>query len=323
MFNTTIDLNVLLILLAVIVVAIGGIIISTGIKRIQASKNTVSNRLTDFVTSPDKPRSGTVFQRIIHREITGSFFSRTIKPFFENFTSFLGRFTPRSALDKLEHQLAVAGNPLGMHAREFYGVRVIFLFFGIGLGVLINYKDSPLTLVHLLYGFLAILFFMYLPNLWLSSKTRERKDEFRRNLPDALDMLSVCVSAGLGFDQSLKKICDYWPTQLGAEFKRAIQEMEMGVSRADALRNLSNRIEVEEISSFIAIIIQAENIGMSFSDVLHSQAQQMRVLRQYRAKEMANTMPAKLIIPLALFIFPALIAVILGPVIPTILNLFS
>ena len=98
---------------------------------------------------------------------------------------------------------------------------------------------------------------------------------------------------------------------------------EIGVSRAEALRNMSRRLDVEEISSFVSIIIQAESIGMSFADVLHSQAEQMRVLRIYRAKETANKIPAKLIIPLALLIFPALIAVILGPMIPTFLAIFT
>ncbi len=97
----------------------------------------------------------------------------------------------------------------------------------------------------------------------------------------------------------------------------------MGVSRGEALKNMSNRLDVDDLSRFISIIIQAEMIGMSYADVLHSQALQMRVLRQYWAREIANKLPAKMILPLALFIFPALIAVILGPTIPTILNIFK
>jgi tight adherence protein C len=141
-------------------------------------------------------------------------------------------------------------------------------------------------------------------------------------LPDALDMLSVCASAGLGFDQSLQKISTYWDTELGREIRRVTNEMEMGVPRSTALRNLSNRLEVDDLTQFIAVIVQAEKIGMSYADVLHSQALQLRVMRQVRAREIANRLPGKIIIPVILFIFPAMIAVILGPAIPTIMSIF-
>ncbi len=100
-----------------------------------------------------------------------------------------------------------------------------------------------------------------LPMLWLKSKVRTRQSEIGLGLPDALDMLSVCASAGLGFDQSLQKISSYWDTELGAELKRVTQEMELGISRSEALRNMSGRLCVDDLTQFIAIIIQAEKIG--------------------------------------------------------------
>jgi tight adherence protein C len=127
----------------------------------------------------------------------------------------------------------------------------------------------------------------------------------------------------MGFDQSLQKISIYWHSKLGEELKRTIHEMEMGVTRSASLQNLADRLSVDELTSFIAIIIQAEKMGMSYAEVLHSQAVQMRILRQFRAREIANKLPAKMIVPLAVFIFPALLAVILGPVIPTLANLFN
>jgi tight adherence protein C len=133
-------------------------------------------------------------------------------------------------------------------------------------------------------------------------------------------MLSVCASAGLGFDQSLQKISQYWDTELGQELKRSTAEMEMGVTRAIALRSLANRVEVEELTQFVAILVQAERIGMSYADVLHSQALQMRVLRQLRSREIANKLPAKMILPLVLLVLPAMLIVILGPAIPQLLG---
>lgn len=317
-----IDYSILVVVLTALVALVGIFVIFFGVVSVQRSRDVVSRRMLEFVAEADKSRSQRFLRRIIPREINGSFFSRTVKPLFDKIVDFFGRFTPVNSVNKLNHELAIAGNPFGMHAQEFYGVRVISLLIGIALAILINYRSKPVEFLNLLMGALIIILFLYIPVLWLNSQVRKTKDEIRRNLPDALDMLSVCASAGLGFDQSLQKICDYWPTALGLEFKRVIQEMEMGVTRSQALRNLADRVDVDDLSSFIAIIIQAESMGMSFADVLHSQAEQMRVLRQYRAKEIANTMPAKMIVPLALFIFPALIAVILGPVIPTIMDLF-
>jgi tight adherence protein C len=169
-------------------------------------------------------------------------------------------------------------------------------------------------------GGMAFLLFLAGPTVWLQRKVRDAQDAVRKALPDALDMLSVCASAGLGFDQALQRVSDYWNNKLAEEFKRVVHEMEVGVSRADALRNLSNRLDVTELSNFVAVIVQAETLGMRIADVLHSQAEQMRILRQFRAKEVANTLPAKMMVPLAMLILPALIAVILGPLVPTFID---
>jgi tight adherence protein C len=129
-------------------------------------------------------------------------------------------------------------------------------------------------------------------------------------------MLSVCATAGLGFDQSLQRVSEYWETPIGAEFGRVISEMEMGLSRRDALRNLADRLDITELSSFVAFVLQTEQLGTSIVDTMHSQADQMRVERRYRAQEQAQKIPTKMIIPMVFLIFPALLAIILGPVIP-------
>jgi tight adherence protein C len=222
----------------------------------------------------------------------------------------------------MEHKLTIAGNPGNMHAGQFFAIRSLLLMAGIFIAFLINRDFKNISTFSVGFGILVILIFFFLPIFWLNGRVQSKQFEIRRELPNALDMLSVCADAGLGFDQSLQKISNYWDTELGHELKRVTQEVEMGVSRGEALKNMSNRLDVDDLSRFISIIIQAEMIGMSYADVLHSQALQMRVLRQYWAREIANKLPAKMILPLALFIFPALIAVILGPTIPTILNIF-
>lgn len=316
------DINLIFTILGAIVAILGSGLAIYGISTWLKRGNKISTRLDQFVAAEVQPSINPIAGQIIPREISGSLFSRTIVSWINKFIHFLERFTPEKMAVDLEHKLAIAGNPANMHAGEFFTIRLLMLMAGFFLAFLINRDLKNISTYSVGLGILIIAACLFLPVLWLKGRVQSKQYEIRRELPNALDMLSVCADAGLGFEQSIQKISLYWDTELGHEFKRVTQEMEMGVTRADALRNMSNRLDVDDLSRFIAIIIQAEKIGMSYADVLHTQALQMRVLRQYWAREIANQLPAKMIIPLALFIFPALIAVILGPTLPTIFNVF-
>ena len=317
-----IDTNLFFILLGVILTIPGIGLAIYGIFTWLKRADKISTRLDQFVAPEVEVTSVSTANQIIPREISGSLFSRTIMNWFNTFLHFTERFTPEKMAIDMEHKLTIARNPANLHARDFYAIRFLVLLAGIIFAFLSNRDLKNINNKSVLFGILAIGICLALPVIWLNGRVRSRQDDIRRGLPDALDMLSVCASAGLGFDQSLQKISNYWDTELGLEFKRVTQEMEMGVSRAIALKNMSNRLDVNDLSQFIAIIIQAEKIGMSYADVLHSQALQLRVLRQVRAREIANKLPGKMIIPVVLFIFPAMIAVILGPAVPILMNLF-
>ena len=314
--------NSVLILIIGVVMTLGIGLAVFGVFTWMKQRNKVSSRLEQFVAPKVETGTGQTPRRIIAREIRGSLFNRTIMKWFRKVLGFLGRFTPEKMANDIEQNLIIAGNPSNLHAREFFAIRILALIMGIVLAVVLNKDVEFIDMTSILLGMMVILVCLVMPGSWLKKQVQTRQDEIRRGLPDALDMLSVCASAGLGFDQSLQKISDYWDTTLGLEFKRVTQEMEMGVSRTAALRNLSSRLDVDDLSRFISLIIQAEKVGMSYADVLHSQAIQMRVQRQYRAREIANKLPGKMILPIALMIFPAIIAVILGPSIPILLNLF-
>jgi tight adherence protein C len=316
------DTNLLFTLLGAIIAIMGLSLAIYGIFSWLKRGNGLSSRLDQFVSAKVQTPSNPISGQIIPREISGSLFSRTIVSWMEKFILLLERLTPEKMVVNMEHKLAIAGNPANIHAGQFFLIRFLVLLAGIFLAYYINQDFKNIDIYYVGAGILAIAASIFLPVAWLNGLVRSKQDQIRRELPNALDMLSVCTGAGLGFDQSLQKISIYWDTELGHELKRVTQELEMGVSRTDALKNMSNRLDVDDLSLFIAIIIQAEKIGMSYADVLHSQALQMRVLRQYWAREIANKLPAKMILPLALFIFPALIAVILGPTIPTLLNMF-
>ena len=282
----------------------------------------VSKRLVQYVETPlETSRSRTTVSRVQPRLITGSFINRTFIPAIRGVGRFFGRMTPGGAIEGLARKLLVAGNPLGLGAREFYGISLASTLLGAYLAFLIYRRGA--TMINVILSILILILLYAFPKVWLQSRITRRQNGVRRGLPDAMDMLSVCATAGLGFDQSLQRVSEYWDTPIGRELGRVISEMEMGVTRRDALRNLSDRLEIREISSFVALILQTEQLGMSISDTLHAQAEQMRIERRFRAQEQAQKAPIKMLIPMAVLIFPALLAVILGPSIPTLRDVFK
>ena len=316
-----VDTNLLILIIAVVAFLGIGLVIYGLLFWLKGRKK-VSDRLEEFVSPDAFIAVDSKAAPIVPREIRGSLLSRTVISWLNSVVQFLGKFAPAKMVLNLDHKLTVARRPYDLSAGSFFAIRILLIIWAVLLVLFLNRDFKNFNLNSLLLGLLVVAICFLLPESWLNGRMRTRQDEIRRGLPDALDMLSVCASAGLGFDQSLQKISSYWDTELGYELKRATQEMEMGISRAVALRNMSNRLDVDELSRFIAIIIQAEKIGMSYANVLQSQSQQMRVLRRLRAREIANKLPGKMIIPVALLIFPAMIAVILGPAIPTLFGIF-
>jgi tight adherence protein C len=312
----------ILIVIGVLVLIIGVFIVIIGINYLLKGGSGFASRLEHYVGGKDRTSSSRIFKRIILRDMSGSVIKRVFDPLTKKVSSLVIQLTPKKQLEKLDHDLSIAGNPANLAAGGFFGLQILFFVVGALVAMWVVFRQQPIEILSVSLGVLIVLFCILLPKFWLNNKVRAVQDEIRRGLPDALDVLSVCASAGLGFDQSLQKISLYWQSTLGEELKRTIHEMEMGVPRSKALKNMADRLSVDDLSRFIAIITQAETMGMSYADVLHSQAGQMRTLRQFRAREIANRLPAKMIVPLAVLIFPALIAVILGPVIPTLMNLF-
>lgn len=282
----------------------------------------VGRRLVQYVETPlESAHIRNKIARSQSRLITGSFGSRVIVPAVRGIGGLFGRITPAGSIENLARKLMIAGNPLGLGAREFYGINVASTLLGVYLAFVVIRRGT--TTLNVALSIMILILLYYFPKAWLHSRVTSRQNKVRKGLPDALDMLSVCATAGLGFDQSLQRVSEYWDTPIGHEFGRVINEMEMGLTRRDALRNLTDRLEIREIASFVALILQTEQLGMSISDTLHAQAEQMRIERRFRAQEQAQKAPIKMLIPMALLIFPALLAVILGPAIPTIVEVFQ
>lgn len=299
-----------------IFIVFGILIIIISIRSMSASQ--VEERLVKYVVDRNQKQERGFSLR--GRDYSESFLQRTILPWLNSIITYFGRFTPAQTIEQVNNQLTMAGNPFGLRAQTFYGIRFVLIMLGVAWTVL-HYQAVP-TPQTMLIDIVVILILFAGPMMWLRISVSRRQEEVRKGLPDALDMLSVCTAAGLSFDQAMQRVGYSYSSVVGREFNRVVSEIEVGISRQQALRNLAQRVDISELSSFVAIILQSEQLGMSIADVLHAQAEQMRIQRQYRVKEIAQRLPAKMMIPLALLILPALLAVLLGPTVPAILEIF-
>ena len=253
-----------------------------------------------------------------------SFRERVLAPLLRALLVRLGRFTPAGNLEHLRRQLIMAGNPGNLAVIDFLGLKMLT---GIATGVLgILYlataRSMPLGSAAPL-GVGIGLVGTFLPNYWLSQRIRQRQAAIARALPDALDMLTTMVDAGLGFDMALIRLCEKWNNPLTEEFERVVLEMRMGVRRSEALRHLAERTGVPELNVLVAVLIQADRLGMSIANILHTQSAQMRTRRRQWVEEKAGTMPLKMLPIIVVFIFPALFAILLGPAVPGLLAAFG
>jgi len=256
-------------------------------------------------------------------ELQEPFRQRVLEPVLRRLLRSIGRISPAANLDKLSRQLLIAGSPLGLGALDFLGLRIVLaLVFGAVFAVLgLSMTGSFLRGVML--GLVGALLFGTLPQFWLSRRMKSRRKAILLALPDALDMLTVCVDGGLGLENSFLKVGENWDHALAQEFRRAVAEIGYGISWRDALRNMVYRTDVPELSGLVAVLLQADQLGFSISDTLHTQADQLRIRRRQRAQELARAAPLKMLFPMVFFILPATFAVILGPAVPAILEAFA
>jgi len=217
----------------------------------------------------------------------------------------------------LQQRLNLAGNPNGWSPSDFLGIKALWaIIAGMVVFVLtIVASASPLAL---LFGAGGALVGFMLPEVYLNRIIRKRQHDIQRALPDAMDLLVICVEAGLGFDGALMRLVQKTDNDLSREFARVLQEMRVGRSRREALRDCVTRTQVPDLANFISALIQAEQLGVSVTQVLAIQADQMRTIRRQRAQELAQQAPIKMLIPMLLFIFPALCVVLIGPLWPQI-----
>ena len=248
-------------------------------------------------------------------ELSMPFRERVVAPLVRGLAEFVQRFTPERTLEATRHKLDLAGNPQNWSASEFFGVRVLAAIVLAGLIFVVLAVTGAEAGMRLLMTIVFALLGFFLPALWLGRRIGARQSNIVKSLPDALDLLTVCVEAGLGFDQAMKKVSEKWDNELSRAFTRVLQEIQVGVMRREAMRSMASRMEVSEVTSFVAAIIQAEILGVSMTKILRIQSDQMRTRRRQRAEEKAHQASIKMVIPMVFLIFPSIWVVLLGPAI--------
>jgi tight adherence protein C len=235
----------------------------------------------------------------------------------------LGRAaTPGTALTRLRRWLDYAGNP------PYWTVDRVFEIKGLGL-VIVGLVGLPLGLFAygiggaVIGGIVGAAVGFFAPDLVVYQLGYNRQERIRSSLPDVLDMLTISVEAGLGFDAALSQLTRYGRGPVAGEFARVLQEMQIGRSRVDALRALGQRSSVTELRAFCAIVVQATELGVPIANVLREQSKEMRIRRRQRAEELAQKVPVKILFPLIFCLFPAIFIVILGPGVISIMNAFG
>ncbi len=257
-----------------------------------------------------------------HQEVSKSdlpMMDRLVLPALARTRSLAAKLSPGGTQEGLTRRLDLAGNPGTWTAERIMGAKgaalLVFALIGLLLGGL-----SPRGLVFAGIG--AALGF-YLPDLLLMNAGQKRQEELRLGLADALDMLTVCVEAGQGFDAALMQVAKATTGPIAGEFARVLSEIQIGKSRGEAFSSLAKRTSVTEAKTFVSALVQADRLGLPIGSVLREQSNQMRLVRRQRAEEKAQKVPVKILFPMLLFIFPALFIVIIGPGAIRIVDTFS
>ncbi len=248
-------------------------------------------------------------------ELSQPLTERVIYPLARKIGSLAIKFTPQNAIQSTNHRLELAGNPSGVDATTFWAARFILAIIFGGLMIFVftvGAKDWPWSRKLLITAaFLALGF--YLPDLLLTSRIQRRQKAIRRAMPDVLDLLTICVEAGLGLDGAMQKVNEKWDNELSIALGRVLREIQLGKLRREALRDMADRMGIPEMTSFVAAVIQSEQLGVSMAKVLRIQSDQMRIRRRQLAEEEAHKAPVKMLIPMALLIFPSICIVLMTP----------
>lgn len=297
----------ILVLLVIGLVLLGGLVV-TGMRN-KEDIDPLQRRLQELGDREELPSS------LAELELSLSRKDRIFMPLFEVLANFVVQFTPENQIETVRVKLDRA-NKADTQPAVFFAQRIFLtLVLGIGSFLLFFFVSKWPVFRGVLGTMAGAAIGYFLPIMQLDSQIKRRQDGIIKDLPDALDLLTICVEAGLGFDTAMGKVYEKWDNDLSNSFGRILQEIQLGKLRREALRDMADRLDVPDFTTFAAAIIQADQLGVSISKILRVQSDQMRVKRRQRAQEKAHQAPVKMMIPMVFLIFPSIWVVLMGPAI--------
>jgi tight adherence protein C len=297
-------------ILIAILAAAAVLLITYGVAA-RPSEDAVQARLSQLVVQP---------KSLEEMEMQQPFYERVMRPLIQRLAR-VGRRQEGGVIARTDAKLEKAGYPGGLRGADWVGVKFLSLIVFAVLGFIVGLLVTGGTLVAALLFVLGGAALGYLaPEFWLGRKIRARSMAMTLQLPDALDLLTISVEAGLGFDAALSKVVEKMEGPLVSEFRQALAEVRMGRTRREALRDVATRADSQPVSNFIGAIVQAEQLGVPIAKVLQIQSNQLRIERRQRAEEAAAKAPVKMLFPMVGCIFPTIFIVILGPAIVTVMG---
>src|SRR5262245_17428908 len=295
--------------LAVVLFAVVALIVASLMR--PAQTDVIGDRLSQFTE-----RTMTLDEL----ELQQPFSQRVLLPLTRTILAQLGKYGPKQSAERLRVSLQQAGNPGNITPVMFSGMRMALFILLLVISAAVTFGQGMPASKALMYTAVGAALGYLLPGMWLGQQIKKRKHNIVKALPDALDLLTISVEAGLAFDLALMRVAEKWDNELSNEFKRVLTDTRLGRARRDALKDMAVRTGVEDVQTFTAAIIQAEQLGVSIGKILRIQSDQMRIRRRQRAEEAAHKAPIKMLIPMAFLIFPSLFVVILGPAVPRLMQ---
>jgi tight adherence protein C len=258
----------------------------------------------------------------LNRELDKPFEERVLRPLQQKATAIGRRISGADTAERIRRKLDIAGNPPGWTVDRVLSGKVIGAVVGLVAGIVFSLMLGSMTTKLVVIALVTVAGF-FAPNLYLYQRSYERSARLLKDLPDAIDLLTISVESGLGFDAAVQQVARNTEGPLAEEFSRVLREMQIGQGRGEALRALGERTNVGDVRTFVGAMVQADSFGIPIAQVLRVQSAEMRVKRRQRAEEKAQQVPVKITIPLIFCILPTLFIAVMGPAVLSIMDSFS
>ena len=256
------------------------------------------------------------------KDLDKSFSERVLDPLLKRFLGIGRRLSGADTGERIHRKLELAGNPPGWTVDRVVSAKVLAGIGAFVISLLFAFLINPSSTTKLVIVVVGVLLGYFAPNMFLYQRSYDRQNQIQKGLPDAIDLLTISVESGLGFDAALQQVARNTTGPLAEEFARVLREMQIGQGRNDALRGLSERTNLADLRSFVSALAQADSFGIPIGQVLRVQSSEMRVKRRQKAEEKAQQVPVKITVPLIFCILPCLFISVMGPAAISIMHSF-